>query len=138
VCQTINGVITKEHVMSGRTPLRWAFPVATAALLFVISSAAAFAQDNAGQVRIVGTAPQTVQLTQNVDYTDLNLATPAGASALKQRIRDTASSICEQLADSHPTNPSAADDEDQRNCVNTAVDDAMGQAKRVIASAESR
>jgi UrcA family protein len=119
--------------MSSRTSLPWAFPAAAAGLLFAISSAAAFGQDSAGQVSI-----QTAQLAQNVDYTDLNLATPTGASELKHRIHDTASAICEQLADSHPTNPSATDDEDQRNCVNTAVDDAMGQANRAIAASRRR
>jgi len=120
------------------------------ALGLTISSGAAFAQ-NAGdqEVRIQG-APvvtsegwsrtgiqnQRVQLSQNVSYSDLNLATQSGASELKARVHNVADAICDRLGQSEE--PRAAIDATARHiqCVNSAVDDAMPYIRRAIASAE--
>jgi UrcA family protein len=123
---------------------------ATLALAFAASSAAVFAQDSdTQQVNIQG-APmvttqgwarngirnQRVQLSQNISYADLNLATHSGASELKARVRDAASAICTKLSHFDDGRGAIEAEEDQVSCVNGAVDDAMAQIRQAIESAE--
>jgi len=119
-------------------------------LAFAISGGTAFAQsgDNP-EVRIQG-APvvttegwsrtgiqtQTVQLTSNVSYSDLNLATSSGASELKARVHDAAAEVCSRLGNSQELRAAIDSEEHHIQCVNGAVDNAMPQVRRVIASAE--
>jgi len=118
----------------------------------VISSATAFGQDSSSQEVMIRGAPvvttegwsrtgiqnQRLQLSENISYSDLNLATPAGASELKARLHDAANAICNRLAESDE--PHAAIDAEAHHieCVNGAVDGAMGQVKRAIAVEQSQ
>lgn len=115
-----------------------------------ISSGAAFAQNADDQeVRIqgvpvvttdgwsrTGIQNQRVQVSQNVSYSDLNLATQSGESELKTRVHNVADAICDRLAQSEE--PHAAIDATARHiqCVNSAVDNAMPHIRQAIASAE--
>jgi len=125
--------------------------ISSAAVLgLAISGGAAFAQDSGDQeVRIQG-APvvtaegwshtgiqnQRVQLSQNVSYSDLNLATQSGENELKARVHNVADAICDRLGQSEE--PRAAMDATAHHiqCVNSAVDDAMPNIRRAIASAQ--
>jgi UrcA family protein len=115
-----------------------------------ISSGAAFAQNGDDQeVRIqgvpvvtsegwsrTGIQNQRVQLSQNVSYSDLNLATPSGASELKTRVHNVADAICDRLGQSDDLQAPMDATARHIQCVNSAVDDAMPHIRRVIASAE--
>ncbi len=117
---------------------------------FAVSSGAAFAQNGDDQeVRIqgvpvvtsdgwsrTGIQNQRVQLSQNVSYSDLNLATQSGETELKARVHNVADAICDRLGQTEE--PRAAMDATARHiqCVNSAVDDAMPHIRRAIASAE--
>ncbi|QUD89068.1 UrcA family protein [Phenylobacterium montanum] len=78
-----------------------------------------------------GQNPESVSLSRRVQYGDLDLATQAGAAALKERVKETASLICSQLNDLYPEslylpNPSGQD------CLSVAVDGGMTQANAAI------
>jgi UrcA family protein len=45
-----------------------------------------------------GVGPDTRSLSQRVSYADLDLSTPAGRTALRQRVRQTARELCSQLS----------------------------------------
>jgi len=108
--------------------------ISATTLAVAISSGAVFAQDT-GQVRVHGMPDQQEQLSENISYADLNLATSSGARALKSRARDAASSICQKLGDDQSNRgPGAL--EHQIQCVNGALGAAMPQINRAIASAE--
>jgi UrcA family protein len=119
------------------------------ALGLAISSGAAFAQDSGDQeVRIQG-APvvtsegwsrtgiqnQRVQLSQNVSYSDLDLATSSGASELKARVHNVADAICDRLG-SDDLQAAIDAEANHIQCVNSTVDNAMPRVRRAIASAE--
>jgi UrcA family protein len=125
--------------------------ISSAAVLgLAISSGAAFAQNSDDQeVRIqgvpvvtsagwsrTGIQNQRVQLSQNVSYSDLDLATPSGESELEARVHNVADAICDRLGESDGLQ--AAIDATARHiqCVNSAVDDTMPYIRRAIASAE--
>jgi len=117
---------------------------------FAISGGTAFAQNSDDQeVRIqgvpvvtsdgwsrTGIQNQQVQLSQNVSYSDLDLATQSGESELKARVHNVADAICDRLGQSDE--PRAAMDATAHHiqCVNSAVDGAMPHIRRAIASAE--
>ena len=106
------------------------------------------AHDNGDQVRIQG-APtvtrngwsptgiqdQQEQMSENVSYADLNLATSSGARELKSRARDAANSICQKLGDDDQSNRGPGALEHQIQCVNGALDEAMPEIDRAIAAA---
>ena len=136
--------------MHSRRPAQRAIP-ATVALAFALSSGAVLAQNSGSQeVRIrgvptlvtterdsvTGITNQKLQLSQNISYADLNLASPAGRDALKARVRDAANSVCERLGQADPDPTASAQQEDQTNCVNNAIDDAMTQVRRAQAASE--
>lgn len=122
---------------------------ATVALAFALTSGLVWAQNSGSQetqtpvvVTIdhdlrTGIANQELQLSQNISYADLNLASPAGRDALETRVRDAANSVCERLsqADRDPAASASARQEDETNCVNNAIDDAMTQVRRAQAAA---
>jgi len=138
--------------MSIRTPIFNALPVAATTAVFALWGVAAFCQESAvkqevkieaGKVVTVqeghartGIQTEKVQLSRNVSFKDLDLTTSGGATALEQRIRDTADSVCKQLKDINPTNSAQNEELDQKTCVNGAVKSAMTQMKQAIASAE--
>lgn len=119
-------------------------------LALTVSAAAAFGENSDDQqVRIQG-APvvttegwsrtgiqnQRVQLSHNVSYSDLDLATPSGASELKARVHGAADAVCDRLAQSDEASQTIGAEAQHIQCVNSAVDAAMVQVRRVIASAE--
>jgi UrcA family protein len=69
------------------------------------------------------------ELGYKVDYADLDLATEAGVSALKQRVREAAVSAC---ADLDKLYPAVAPD---RDCANRAEQEAAAEVDAVIAAA---
>lgn len=120
-----------------------------AALGLAISSGAAFAQNGDQEVRIqgvpvvtsdgwsrTGIQNQQVQLSQNVSYSDLNLATQSGESELKARVHNVADAICDRLDQSGEPGPAIGATARHIQCVNSAVDNAMPHVRRAIASAE--
>lgn len=122
---------------------------ATVALAVVVCGGTVFAHDNSSQVRIQGTPSvtqdgwspsgiqdQQEQLSENISYADLNLATSSGARELKSRARDAANSICQKLGDDDQSNLGAGALEHQIQCVNGALNEAMPRIDRAIASAE--
>lgn len=83
-----------------------------------------------------GFARESVQLSQNVSYADLDLATAQGADELHHRIHQTATRVCDRLGMLYPEGSFAMEWQARRLCVQGAVDGAMTQAKIAIASAE--
>jgi UrcA family protein len=81
----------------------------------------------------LGAAIDLASIRYKVSYADLNLATPAGARTLEERINDAAKRACKQLDDSLPPGTFAAPDDPP--CVKTAVEGAMRQARTAIAAA---
>jgi UrcA family protein len=71
-------------------------------------------------------------LSRHVSYSDLDLSKPEGAKRLKNRIRETASEICERLADAPPVRPQSQ----SQQCVHKAVANAMQEAHFAITHAE--
>jgi UrcA family protein len=135
--------------MHSRRSAQRAIP-ATVALAFALSSGAVLAQNSGSQeVQIRGTPvlvttdcdPRTgienqkLQLSRNISYADLNLASPAGEEELKARVRDAANTICERLGQADPDPTASAQQQDRTNCVNNAVDDAMTQVRRAQTAA---
>lgn len=125
---------------------------ATVCLAFGISGAAVFAQENGSQDVMVHGQPvvttegwsrtgiqnQRVQLSQNISYADLNLATPSGASELEARVREAANTICQKLDNFDPASSGIQQAEERINCINGAVDDAMTQVRQAISSERPR
>jgi UrcA family protein len=145
----ISSVEHKEDVMRSRSLVSRVVPAITLAV--AISSGAVFGQDNGSQVRIqgmpmvttngwshTGIQDQQMQLSENISYADLNLATSSGVHELRSRVRDAANSICQKLGDSDDSNRGPAALEHQVECVNGALGDAMPQVDRVIASARQK
>jgi UrcA family protein len=128
--------------------MTWASP--TGSRVGRLSSGAVLAQNSGSQeVQIRGTPvlvttdrdPRTgienqkLQLSRNISYADLNLASPAGEEELKARVRDAANTICERLGQADPDPTASAQQQDRTNCVNNAVDDAMTQVRRAQTAA---
>ncbi|MBS0395261.1 MAG: UrcA family protein [Proteobacteria bacterium] len=80
-----------------------------------------------------GAPVDIVSIKYRVSYGDLNLATPAGAKALEDRIHDAAKRACRQLEAETP--PGTVNATTNPPCVKTAVDNAMKQARAAIAAA---
>ena len=81
----------------------------------------------------LGAQVDLASIRYRVTYADLNLATPAGAKVLEERINDAAKRACKQLEASLPPNAVAAPNDPP--CIKTAVDGAMKQAREAIAAA---
>lgn len=79
-----------------------------------------------------GQRRETLSIVYKVDYSDLNLATHSGAVELQNRIKDSATQACTQLAKLFPETT-----EGDTPCVQGAVKSAMAQASKLIASAEA-
>lgn len=79
-----------------------------------------------------GQRKETLSIVYKVDYSDLNLATHSGAIELQNRIKDSATQACSQLAKLFPETT-----EGDTPCVQGAVKGAMAQASKLIAAAEA-
>ncbi len=77
---------------------------------------------------------ETIQLSRGVSYADLDLTTESGAAELRQRVRNTAKEVCQQLQREHPF----ANETDLPfgSCVEEAIHDAMVETNAVISAAE--
>lgn len=130
-----------------------AVPFALASAALVLSSTPAFSQhtsSDTSEVRIeaarsverigrsstTGAPIEIVQLTRRVNYSDLDLATQAGAHELEKRIKETSREACGQLDKLYPVGTSEGPGTKGLNCVQDAIDGAMLQARTAIAAAE--
>ncbi len=68
-----------------------------------------------------------------VNYADLNLASPAGVAALRHRLIVASGAVC-GIANSSD----AADRADAMACKQSALQDALGQLRTVVAAAQAR
>ena len=86
-------------------------------------------------VASLGARVQVASVRYRVSYGDLNLATPAGAQVLEQRIHEAAARACKDIdaiiAPGPPT-------QDNPPCVKSAVDGGMRQAQDAIALAQKK
>ena len=106
-----------------------------------LAAAAAVAQPmeivtvEAAQVITVGRSGTTgapikeITIKSQVSYADLDLTTDAGAKELEKRIRDTATSTCNDIRVDFPSDGSTVE-----KCIKDAVDGGMAQANTVIAA----
>ena len=79
-----------------------------------------------------GVPIKEVTIRQHVSYADLDLTTPAGVSALEERIRETAKSSCRELDQKYPvTVPGPG-----KGCLEDAIDGAMTEARKAIDAAK--
>jgi UrcA family protein len=79
-----------------------------------------------------GQRKETLSIVYKVDYSDLNLATHSGAVELQNRIKDSATQACTQLAKLFPETT-----EGDTPCVQGAVKSAMAQANKLLTAAEA-
>jgi UrcA family protein len=79
-----------------------------------------------------GQRRETLSIVYKVDYSDLNLATHSGAVELQNRIKESATQACQELAKLFPETT-----EGDTPCVQGAVKSAMVQANKYIAAAEA-
>ena len=77
-----------------------------------------------------GAPIETVAMSRDVRFDDLDLTTDEGVRALQGRIRGTARALCRELEVMHPV---AAPNNPP--CYDAAVDDAMAQADQAIDAA---
>jgi UrcA family protein len=83
-----------------------------------------------------GIQDEVVQLSRQVSYADLDLATKQGAHELENRIHQTAAQVCDRLGSFYTDGSFFAKWEADRQCVQGAVDGAMQQAKVAVATAK--
>ncbi len=81
---------------------------------------------------------EVAQVSQQVSYRDLDLATTTGADELASRIQQAATSVCGRLGALYPSGSLVMQWEEENLCVGGAVHGAMKQAKIAIASAEQQ
>lgn len=79
---------------------------------------------------------EVTQLSQQVSYADLDLATTRGAHELTSRVEQAATNVCGRLGALYPAGSLVMQWEEENLCVSGAMNGAMKQAKLAIASAE--
>ncbi len=79
----------------------------------------------------IGAPVENLSLSREVRFDDLDLRTSWGASALRDRVRQTALTLCQQLENQYVTM------DDSRPCYRTAYEDAMDQAETAIQNARN-
>jgi UrcA family protein len=127
--------------MNDRTPVTRALPAALAAVAFSLASTLGVAAERApdiasGPARLdTAQTPLSVR-SSNVSLADLDLTTRSGKSQLEQRIRDAASSVCDQLMEEGPATSAASEFADRTDCIYEATQGAMTQARERIAMAQ--
>jgi UrcA family protein len=77
-----------------------------------------------------GVPMEKVTLTHRVSYADLDLATEAGAAALRKRVQETARTACKQLDELYPLEA-----KNRWECTKAATADASAQVESAIAAA---
>jgi UrcA family protein len=81
-----------------------------------------------------GRPVETVRLSREVSYPDLDLSTYTGATKLQARIETVAKAVCKELEESYPTSTEAG--LSSGTCVQEAINSAAPQLKVAIAAAE--
>ena len=81
----------------------------------------------------IGAPIKELSIRSRVSYADLDLKTAAGAKELEKRIRDTATSSCNEIKSGFDP---AVEGWTVNKCIKAAVDGAMGQAETAIAAAK--
>jgi len=107
--------------------------LAAAAAAALASLVPAVAQAAAPEVTVTGrygVGPETRSLSQTVSYADLDLSTPPGRAALRQRVRQTARAVCSQLSDRAPPGAPMV-----RTCVHDAVASVAAMEPQLAAAA---
>jgi UrcA family protein len=80
----------------------------------------------------IGAPIEDVAMSRTVRFDDLDLRTPWGARALRDRISYTARTLCNRMDFMYPVSTS-----DSPPCYRTAYEDGMAQADAAIAQARS-
>jgi UrcA family protein len=75
-------------------------------------------------------APEKLSLSVNVRYDDLDLRSREGAHELRDRVRDSARDVCEQLRDAYPYQKMPG-----TSCFKDAYENAMVHANEAIQDA---
>ncbi|HUL47553.1 MAG TPA: UrcA family protein [Steroidobacteraceae bacterium] len=78
-----------------------------------------------------GQRVDVVQLSQAVGYADINIATANGAAVLRQRVKDSAKSVCEQIYKLYPLPPDG-----KELCFEKAMKAATPQVQAAIDAAD--
>ena len=78
-----------------------------------------------------GQRVDVVQLSRVVGYADINIATASGAAVLRQRVSDSAKTVCEEIARLYPLPPSG-----KELCFEKAMKAATPQLQAAIDTAE--
>jgi len=94
----------------------------------------------AGRSKVTGEPIQTVQITRQVSFADLDLSTSAGTKELEKRMNAAAETVCKDIQNLYPEGAFGSGAKGFRvdSCVKSAVDGAMPQMKVAIAAARSR
>jgi len=93
--------------------------------------AAAVREDAPTTFKLVKDSPvEYYALARHVSYQDLDLSTPAGNAALRQRIAANATAVCTRLSELYPNVFTSL-----RRCEKDAVQDAMIQVRAAVARA---
>ncbi len=80
-----------------------------------------------------GVPIEEMTLTRKVSYSDLDLASSAGASELEKRVHETAKELCAKLDKLNPlAQPSG------KECIRKATDPALAEAHAAITAAQQR
>ena len=82
-----------------------------------------------------GIQNETVRLSRPVSLSDLDLGARSGEAELHRRIGETAAAVCKELDALQPADAGKPERLDQRACVKRAIENAMIQAKPIIAAA---
>jgi UrcA family protein len=82
-----------------------------------------------------GAAVEVISLSRRVGYSDLNLATHAGAMELERRVTEAAQGACKELDKLYPLTAKVGD---SPACAKKAADAAMVQVHTAVAAAEKR
>jgi UrcA family protein len=85
--------------------------------------------------RLHSFADGTVRLSRDIAFDDRDLRTRGGVRALRDRIRDAARDVCDELWDRTTSPGVMVEDSDLRQCASDAYRHAMSQVHDAIAEA---
>jgi UrcA family protein len=97
---------------------------------FVVSSAR---PSGITRSSLTGASDEVISISQRVSYADLNLATVSGSREMETRVRNTARTLCEKIAQKYPFASSNAE-----TCVRNAVAKGMADVRVAIEKAEQK
>jgi UrcA family protein len=83
----------------------------------------------------IGAPIEEISLTHRIGYNDLNLTTPDGLAALRQRVTDEAKLACDELDQLYPLDK---DRDKNKKCVADATADAQAQINAAIQAMASK